>query len=247
MNKFSILTPSFNSGKYLERAIQSVLDQNYTNWEHIVMDGGSTDNTIEVLNKYPHIIWKSEKDKGQSDAMNKAFDLATGDIIVYLNADDEFKPNVFLQIVEEFNSIEARENRLIIADLEIVNAQQQSYIAKPSDKIDDILNPYKLQFPYNPVSYFYDKDLQKQIGKFPSNFHYAMDYWFLLRIYSKAVVKHIDLVAGVFHNYDNKTSDTEKSENEVLDILIHFLRVKNPFTFFLHPYWLKAIKKRYRL
>lgn len=91
------------------------------------------------------------------------------------------------------------------------------------------------------------KQLQKQVGKFPSNYHYAMDYWFLLRVYSTAIVKHLDLVTGVFYNYDNKTSDIQKSKKEVLDILIDFLKAKNPFTFFLQPYWLKAIKKRYWL
>ena len=102
--KISILTPSFNSAQYIERAIKSVMDQNYDDWEHIVVDGGSNDGTVEILKKYTHIKWISEPDRGQSDAMNKAFAMSRGDIIGYLNADDTYEPNIFKIIVEYFNN-----------------------------------------------------------------------------------------------------------------------------------------------
>ena len=73
--KISVLTPSYNSGKYLQRAIDSVLKQSYTNYEHIISDGGSTDDSVEIIKKHKDIIYVSEKDRGQSDAMNKAFDM----------------------------------------------------------------------------------------------------------------------------------------------------------------------------
>src|SRR5690554_2762648 len=100
--KISILTPSYNSGPYIEKCIKSVLNQDYKNYEHIIVDGGSTDETLELLDKYKHLIWISEKDNGQSDAMNKAFGMSTGDIIVYCNADDYFAENIFLHILNIF-------------------------------------------------------------------------------------------------------------------------------------------------
>jgi len=94
--KISVITPSLNSGEHIERAIQSVLAQNYDNFEHIiVVDGLSTDNTLDILKKYPHLTWVSEKDSGQSNAMNKGFAMSSGEIIVYLNADDYFLPEAF--------------------------------------------------------------------------------------------------------------------------------------------------------
>ena len=101
--KISILTPSYNSGKYIERAIESVVDQGYDNWEHIIVDGGSTDGTAVILKKYPHLKWISEPDKGQSDAMNKAFEMSNGDIIGYLNADDWYELSIFSLIADVFS------------------------------------------------------------------------------------------------------------------------------------------------
>ncbi len=85
--KISVLIPSFNQGKYIEENIQSVLNQNYPNFEHIIIGGGSSDNTVGILKKYPHLIWVSEPDEGQSDALNKGVDMATGDIIGWINSD----------------------------------------------------------------------------------------------------------------------------------------------------------------
>jgi glycosyltransferase involved in cell wall biosynthesis len=104
--KISTLTPSYNSAKFLERAIKSVISQDYKNWEHIIMDAASQDGTIDILKKYSHLIWESKKDKGQSDAMNKAFAKATGDIIIYLNADDELEPGWFSKLVKIFQERE---------------------------------------------------------------------------------------------------------------------------------------------
>lgn len=100
--KISVVTPSYNQGSFIEEAIQSVLKQKYSNVEHIIIDGGSTDNTIMIFNKYPHLKWVSEPDKGQSDALNKGFKKATGDLIAWLNADDYFLPGAFHKVTQLF-------------------------------------------------------------------------------------------------------------------------------------------------
>lgn len=89
----SIVTPSFNSGDFLEQAILSVTNQDYNHIEHIVMDGGSTDQTLEILRRYgAPVVWTSEADEGQADAINKGFRQAQGEIIGWLNADDMYQP-----------------------------------------------------------------------------------------------------------------------------------------------------------
>ena len=93
--KISIITPSFNQGQFIEEAIQSVLVQGYPDFEHIVVDNCSTDNTLEVLRRYPHLRWISEPDRGQSHALNKGFHLATGEVLAWLNCDDFYLPGAF--------------------------------------------------------------------------------------------------------------------------------------------------------
>ncbi len=84
--KISIVTPTFNGAATLRETIESVLAQDYKNWEHIVMDGGSTDGTLDILRSYPHLQWISEKDEGHYHAMNKGIERASGEIIAILNA-----------------------------------------------------------------------------------------------------------------------------------------------------------------
>jgi len=86
--KISIITPTLNHAQYIEDTILSVKNQDYSDFEHIIIDGGSTDGTVDILKKYPHLIWISEKDSGQSNAINKGFKMASGDILAWINSDD---------------------------------------------------------------------------------------------------------------------------------------------------------------
>ena len=90
--KISVVTVSFNHAEFIRDTIDSVASQQYPNLEHIVVDGGSQDGTIEILQEAPHLVWTSEQDRGISDALNKGFARATGDIIVWLNSDDWLAP-----------------------------------------------------------------------------------------------------------------------------------------------------------
>jgi glycosyltransferase involved in cell wall biosynthesis len=102
--KISVVTPSFNSVATIAGTLQSVLSQDYANWEHIVVDGGSTDGTRAVLERHPRLTWVSEKDEGHYHAMNKGIARATGDVVVILNADDCFRPGALRSVAAAFQS-----------------------------------------------------------------------------------------------------------------------------------------------
>jgi glycosyltransferase involved in cell wall biosynthesis len=104
--KISVVTPSLNKAKFLEECITSVLDQNYTNLEYFIFDSGSTDGSVDIIKKYEkHItFWISKQDKGQSDAINKGFRMATGNIVAWLNADDFYLPDAFVTVAEAYQS-----------------------------------------------------------------------------------------------------------------------------------------------
>jgi glycosyltransferase involved in cell wall biosynthesis len=98
--KISIVTPSYNQGNYIKKAIQSVLAQDYPHVEHIILDNCSTDQTLDVLKRYDHLTWRSEPDNGQSDALNRGFKMARGDIVGWLNADDQYLPGCFQSVID---------------------------------------------------------------------------------------------------------------------------------------------------
>ena len=103
--RISLITPSFNQGEYLEQTIDSVLSQNYPNVEYIIMDGGSTDNSVQIIKKHEKHLkyWVSEPDKGQSDAINKGLKLVTGDVFNWLCSDDYLENGALKLIGERFN------------------------------------------------------------------------------------------------------------------------------------------------
>src|SRR5260221_575668 len=104
MPKISVITPSFNSIRTIRETIQSVLAQDYKDWQHIVMDGGSKDGTVELLREYPHLIWVSEKDEGHYHAMNKGLERATGEVVTILNSDDCYRPGALATVGQAFES-----------------------------------------------------------------------------------------------------------------------------------------------
>jgi len=100
----SVITPSFNQGAYIEQTIRSVQSQAGARVEHIIIDGGSTDNTVEILKRYPHLVWVSEKDRGQADALNKGLARATGEIVGWINSDDYYRDDIFASVTRHFQS-----------------------------------------------------------------------------------------------------------------------------------------------
>ena len=108
MPRISIITSSYNQGEFIERTIESVLAQRYPDFEHIVVDGMSTDATPEILARYPHLHVIREPDNGQADAINKGFRRATGDILCFLNSDDTFMPGALARVAREIDPARAR-------------------------------------------------------------------------------------------------------------------------------------------
>lgn len=102
--KFSIITPSYNQASYIDQTIMSVESQRGIEKEHIVVDGGSNDGTVDVLKKHPHLIWISERDNGQADALNKGLKLASGDIVGWINSDDYYAEAALSSVAEHFKN-----------------------------------------------------------------------------------------------------------------------------------------------
>ncbi len=177
----TVITPSFNQAPYLERTIRSVLDQNYPNLEYIVVDGGSTDGSLEIIKQYAGRLssWVSEPDLGQTDAINKGFAQARGQILAWINSDDTYNPGAVREAVQFLQ--EHADVGLVYSDANFINAQDEVIGSFPAAQTDRtrLLRGY-VHVPQQTA--FFRADLWKKVGPLDSNFFFAMDYDLWVRL-----------------------------------------------------------------
>lgn len=175
--KISIITSCYNSEKYLEQCIKSIVEQGYDNLEYIIIDGGSTDGTLDIINKYRDRIsyFVSEKDKGISDAFNKGIKAATGDLIGIINSDDYMMPNALNKVAAEYEE-----------DVDVYRGYELLYYP--------IRNTTKAEYPNNrfgsvPIgncicheAAFITKNMYQKVGEYKTNFKYMMDIDLFMRM-----------------------------------------------------------------
>lgn len=218
MPELSIITPVFNGIRFIESCILNVIEQKCPNAEHLIVDGGSSDGTVEVIKRYaqeyPHLRWVSEKDEGQSDAMNKGIAMANGTILSFLNVDDYYEPGVLNWLLAQFASFS--EPSLLVGNCNMWDGEEKLIgLNKPAHlKLEQLLvgNESIYPFPINPSAYFYHRSLHTLIGMYDVGEHYAMDIEFLLRAVSKCQVIYVDKILGNFRFIEGaKTFDDMKA------------------------------------
>lgn len=178
--KISVVTPSFNSVRTIRETIESVRRQDYLNWEHVVIDGGSKDGSVEILKEYPHLIWVSEKDRGHYDAMNKGVARASGDLVVILNADDCFRPGALTLVARAFHKHPDWEG--LFADVIYVDADGCEIYRREEAVYDYNVLRYALDYICHHTL-FVQKSVYDRIGGYrQKDFLNAADYEFKLRL-----------------------------------------------------------------
>ncbi|MDJ0579807.1 glycosyltransferase family 2 protein [Crocosphaera sp.] len=250
----SVITPVYNGESFIESCIKVVIEQNCSDVEHIIVDGGSQDGTVTIIKqyaeKYPHIRWISEADRGQSDAMNKGIKMAKGEVIGFLNVDDYYEPNVLNKIEKVFNNFP--EPTLLVGNCNIWDNQENlKGVNKPSKlHITDLLLGWTFtQPPVNPSAYFYHKSLHEKIGLYDLEENYAMDIDFLLRAVQAAKVKYVDEIWGNFRYLEGTKSveDAKSGQGEKrYRKLLQNYRKKLPFLLQLYMLVLVRVTYFYR-
>ena len=220
--KISIITPSYNQAKFLDEAVKSVIDQNYPNFEHIVVDNCSTDGTIDILKRYPHLIWTSEPDKGQTDALNKGFKKTTGDFIGWLNADDRYLSGCFYSIVKVLK--EHPNFDVVYGDFRWVD--QKGHLIKLRHEIDfDLFILKYLHVTYIPsTATFFRRGIIKEESLLNPEYEYGQDYELFLRIALKGhrFIHVRSFLADFRMHPDNKTAlyrDRQIADNDKILLL----------------------------
>ena len=215
--RLSIITPVLNGVKYIDGCIQNVVNQKCAGVEHIIIDGGSTDGTAELIKqyaqKYPHIYFESNAVQGQSSAMNKGLALARGKVIGILNVDDFYEPGALNRMLALFLTLP--EPGLLVGNC---------YVRGENDEVIDHNRPQRLRqedllvgwsvnpFPVNPSAYLYSKALHQKIGLYNEADHYSLDIEFLLKAVTVAHVRYVDEFWGNFRfikgtkTYEDKQS-----------------------------------------
>lgn len=186
----SIITPSFNQARFLERTIQSVLQQDYPRIEYIIVDGGSTDGSREIIQNHQENLawWVSEQDQGQTDAINKGFNRAKGDILAWLNSDDTYNPGAVTAAVKFL--MENPGVAMVYADCNFVD-ENDRVIGKFNAAQTDYrrLREGYVHIPQQTM--FFRASYWKQLGPLDPSFYFAMDYDLWTRIAAHAPIKYI--------------------------------------------------------
>lgn len=186
----SIVTPSFNQARYIEATIQSVLAQDYPRIEYIIIDGGSTDGTVEIIKNYEGRLasWVSEPDEGQTDAINKGFARAKGDILAWINSDDTYEPEAVAAAVRYLEG--HPDVGLVYGDCSFIN-ESGGVIGKFNAAQTDLplLRRGYVHIPQQAS--FFRADLWRQVGPLDTSFYFAMDYDLWTRLAARSDIKYV--------------------------------------------------------
>lgn len=194
MTLVSVVTPSLNQAQYLPEAIESVRAQTHPEVEHVVVDGGSTDETLGILERYEHLRWVSEPDRGQSHALNKGFALARGEIFGWLNADDLYEPEA---VAEGVDALETTGAGLVYADVTRVDDDHVNPRRIRSRPTFDLWTELNLGGGIYSPSVFFTREAFEAVGGVDEGLHLTMDYDLWLRIGKRFTVRHVDSVWAV--------------------------------------------------
>jgi glycosyltransferase involved in cell wall biosynthesis len=220
----SLVTPSFNQGQFLEQTIDSVLSQNYPNLEYFVVDGGSTDNSKKIIEKYANHLtwWVSEKDNGQSHAINKGLKRATGDIINWINSDDYYEPNALFTVAEKF-----RETGASMISFRANVFGLQNRVSRGTDIFEGNLAKTMAYTRIDQPETFFSKPAFEKMGLLNEGLHFCMDKeWFLrylLYFGQDNAINSDEIILNFRYHDDSKSvSQNEGFEKESDEIYLNY-------------------------
>jgi len=222
--KLSIVTPSFNQGKYIEQTIQSVLSQGYPNLEYVIIDGGSTDNSVEIIRKYSTSLkyWVSEPDNGQYDAINKGFHHCSGDLFAWINADDLYFPGSFSIITDIFtiypqiNWLTSLSHAFIDKNARIIGAERSEgynknsfYLGRNGAAIPERGSTYYIM----QEATFWRRSLWELAGGYINpDYNLAADFELWLRFWKHSILYCTDAQLSMFRFRSDQRSATYRAE-----------------------------------
>lgn len=202
--KISVVTPSYNQGQFILRTLQSVAAQSGASFEHVVFDGGSTDQTVEILKSFAAPLrWVSKKDGGQADAVNQGIQSTNGEIIAWLNSDDIYYPGAFQKVIEVFQN--NPDVDVVYGNADHIDVLDNSFEEYPTESWS-LERLFETCFICQPALFF-RRSLVERYGVLDASLNYCMDYEYWLRLaVGGAKFLHIPMkLAGSRLYADNKT------------------------------------------
>lgn len=225
--RISIITPSFNHAQFIEQTILSVSRQNHDDVEHIIVDGASSDTTLSILERYPHLRWTSEADSGQSNAINKGFRLATGEILAWLNSDDYYEENILGLVAQYFET--HPDCMVLYGDIVFVDNQGCKLFAITGDTITYdrlIACPDIVRQP----SFFWRRGVVVEVGGVDERLDLVMDFDFFLRIGKRHAFHYLGRNLSYYRYYkENKSLSSVR--RQVVEIYKVYRKNRITFTF----------------
>lgn len=208
--KLSIITPSYNQGDFIEKTILSVIQQPYSNVEYIIIDGGSTDHTVEVIKKYADKIhyWCSEKDRGQSHALNKGLARATGDVLAWINSDDYYEDSVFPLVMKLFEDPNVS---IVHGDCMVHHTNGSPSWLVETGQVDHarLLRYWQPFFCPPQPSIFFRKSVLESVGPINESLHYAMDLDLWLKMSQRYPFTYLKELLSHYLIHDSSKSGSE--------------------------------------
>ena len=233
--KISVVTPSFNQGQYIEATIKSVLEQGYPNVEYIIMDGGSTDGTVGIIEKYSEHLayWVSEPDEGQTDALIKGFDRASGDILCWLCSDDLFEPGALREVAQIF--AEHRDWQVVYGDSLWMDGEGRPIRPKKEIGFNHFIWMYDYNYLPQP-STFWRRGIYEQVGGLDAQMNLAMDADLWARFAERTTLHHVSRTWSRMRYYPEQKNRRLRARSDEEDALIRSRYLPD------EPTWLRRLK-----